>query len=78
MNRTLKYKYLPLQKHDTFTRYLMPNKGIIPALHYKYVHLNLKQSDLYCMYNPCVVPPFLRTCPKATIILINNYSTLLT
>ena len=40
----------------------------LPALHYKYVYKNFKQSDLYWTYNPTVVPPYLQYRPKLTIL----------
>ena len=40
----------------------------LPALHYKYIYKNFKQSDLYRSYNPAVVPPYLQGCPKPTIL----------
>ena len=40
----------------------------IPALHYKYVYQNFKQSDLYRSYNPTVVPSYLQGRPKSTVL----------
>ena len=40
----------------------------LPALHYKYVFKNFKQSDLYRSYNPSVVPEYLQGRPKQTIL----------
>lgn len=40
----------------------------IPALHYKYVFRNFKQSDIYRSYNPTVVPTYLQGRPKQTIL----------
>ncbi len=40
----------------------------LPALHYKYVFKNFKQSDLYRSYNPSVVPDYLQGRPKETIL----------
>ena len=40
----------------------------LPALHYKYVFKNFKQSDLYRSYNPSVVPAYLQGRPKQTIL----------
>ena len=42
--------------------------GFLPALHYKYVFKNFKQSDLYQSYNPSVVPDYLQGRPKQTIL----------
>ena len=39
----------------------------MPALHYKYVYQNFKQSNLYRSYNP-VVPVYLQGRSKATIL----------
>ena len=39
----------------------------LPALHYKYVFKNFKQSDLY-RSNPSVVPEYLQGRPKQTIL----------
>ena len=69
MNRALKYKYLPRQKHMTLS-HIITNimEEFLPALHHKYVYQNFKQSNLYRTYNPAVVPHFLQGCPKATIL----------
>jgi len=40
----------------------------LPALHYKYVFKNFKQSDIYRSYNPSVVPTYLQGRPKQTIL----------
>jgi len=40
----------------------------LPALHYKYIYRNFKQSDLYRSYNPAVVPSYLQGRPKPTIL----------
>ena len=40
----------------------------LPALHYKYVYKNFKQSDLYRTYNPTVVPPYPQDRTKLTIL----------
>ena len=40
----------------------------LPALQYKYVFRNFKQSDLYRSYNPSVVPSYLQGRPKQTIL----------
>ena len=40
----------------------------LPALHYKYVFNNFKQSDLYRSYNLAVVPEYLQGRPKQTIL----------
>ena len=40
----------------------------LPALHYKYIYKNFKQSDLYRSYNPAVVPSYLQGHPKPTIL----------
>ena len=40
----------------------------LPALQYKYVFRNFKQSDLYWSYNPSVVPCYLQGRPKQTIL----------
>ena len=40
----------------------------IPALHYKYVFQNLKQTSLYRAYNPVVVPKYLQCRPKSVIL----------
>ena len=40
----------------------------LPAIHYKYVFKNFKQSDMYCSYNPSVVPSYLQGRPKETIL----------
>ncbi len=69
MNRSLKYKYLPRQKHMTLSHIITSiTEEFLPALHHKYVYQNIKQSDLYRTYNPSVVPHFLQGRPKATIL----------
>ena len=40
----------------------------IPALHYKYVFQNFKQTSLYRAYNPVVVPKYLQCRPKSVIL----------
>lgn len=69
MNRVLKYKYLPRRKHmmlsDIMTTIV---EEFLPALHYKYIYQNFKQSDMYRSYNPAVVPSYLQGRPKATIL----------
>ena len=57
LNRLLKYQYLPRQKHMTLSHIISNiTEEFLPALHYKYIYKNIKQSDLYRLYNPAVVP----------------------
>jgi len=43
-------------------------EDFIPALHYKYVFQNFKQSASYRSYNPAVVPAYLQGRPKSTVL----------
>lgn len=69
LNRLLKYKYLPKQKHMTLS-HIISNiaNQFLPALQYKYVFKNFQQSDLYRSYNPSMVPSYLQGRPKQTIL----------
>ena len=69
MNKLLKYKFLPRQKTLTLSFLVIKLiEEFIPALHYKYVFQNFKQTTLYRAYNPAVVPPYLQSKPKSTIL----------
>ena len=69
LNRLLKYAYLPKQRHMTLSHIISNiTNQFIPALHYKYVFRNFKQSDIYRSYNPTVVPTYLQGRPKQTIL----------
>lgn len=69
LNKVLKYKYLPKQKHMTLSHVISSiTSEFLPALHYKYVFKNFKQTDLYRSYNPSVVPCYLQGHPKQTIL----------
>ena len=69
LNRVLKYKYLPKQKHMTLSHIISSiTNEFLPALHYQYVFKNFKQSNLYRSYNPGVVPSYLQGRPKGTIL----------
>ena len=64
LNRLFKYKYLPRQKRMTLSHIISSiTNEFLPALHYKYVFKNFKQSDLYRSYNPSVVPAYLQGRP---------------
>ena len=46
LNKVLKYKYLPKQKHMTLSHVISNiTSEFLPALHYKYVFKNAKQTD---------------------------------
>ena len=61
LNKLFKYKYLPRQKHMTLSHIISSiTNEFLPALHYKYVFKDFKQSDLYRSYNPAVVPEYLQ------------------
>lgn len=69
LNRLLKYAYLPKQRHMTLSHIISNiTNQFLPALHYKYVFKNFKQSDIYRSYNPSVVPTYLQGRPKQTIL----------
>ena len=69
LNRLLKYQYLPRKRKMTLSNIICTIiEQFIPALHYKYIYQNFKQSDLYRSYNPAVVPSFLQGRPKSTIL----------
>ena len=69
LNKILKYKYLPKLKHMTLSHVISNiTSEFLPALHYKYVFKNFKQTDLYRSYNPSVVPSYLQGRPKQTIL----------
>ena len=69
LNRMLKYSYLPKQKHMTLSHIISKiTNEFLPALHYKYVFKNFKQSELYRSYNPSIVPDYLQGRPKQTIL----------
>ena len=57
------------QKHMTLSHVITSiTSEFLPALHYKYVFKNFKQTDLYRSYNPSVVPSYLQGRPKQTIL----------
>ena len=65
----LKYSYLPKQKNMTLSHIISKiTNEFLPALHYKYVFKNFKQSELYRSYNPSIVPDYLQGRPKQTIL----------
>ena len=74
LNKPFKYNYLPRQKHMhmhmhmTLSHIISSITEFLPALRYKYVFKNFKQSDLYKSYNPAVVPEYLYGRPKQTIM----------
>ena len=69
MNKLLKYKFLPRQKNLTLSFLVIKLiEEFIPALHYKYVFQNFKQTSLYRVYNPVVVPKYLQCRPKSVIL----------
>ena len=69
MNKLLKYKFLPRQKNLTLSFLVIKLiEEFIPALHYKYVFQNFKQTSLYRAYNPVVVPKYLQCRPKSVIL----------
>ena len=69
LNRLLKYAYLPKQRHMTLSQIISSiTNQFLPALHYKYVFKNFKQSDIYRSYDPTVVPTYPQGCPKQTIL----------
>ena len=48
LNRLLKYQYLPRKRKMTLSNIICTIiEQFIPALHYKYIYQNFKQSDLY-------------------------------
>ena len=69
MNKLLKYKFLPRQKHLSLS-YIITKlvEEFVPALHYKYVFSNFKQTSLNRTYDPKVVPSYLQGRPKAVIL----------
>jgi len=69
LNKLLKYQYLPRQKHMTLSHIISNiTEEFLPALHYKYIYRNFKQSDMYRSYNPAVAPSYLQGRPKPTIL----------
>jgi len=67
LNRLLKYQFLPRKRQMTLSNIICAIiEEFIPALNYKYIYQNFKQSDLYRSYNPAVVPSFLQGQPKST------------
>ena len=69
MNKLLKYKFLPRQKTLTLSFLIIKLiEEFIPALHYKYVFQNFKQTNVYRAYNPVVVPEYLQCRPKSIIL----------
>ena len=69
LNKLLKYHYLPRKRQMTLSNIIRTIiEEFIPALHYKYIYQNFKQSDLYRSYNPALVPSFLQGRPKSTIL----------
>jgi len=60
LNKLLKYQHLLRGMHMMLSN-MVPTiiEEYIPALHYKYVFQNFKQSDSYRSYNPAVVPSYL-------------------
>lgn len=69
MNKLLKYKFLPRQKNLTLSFLVIKlTEEFIPALHYKYMFQNFKQTSLYRAYNPAVAPKYLQCRPKSVIL----------
>lgn len=69
MNKLLKYKFLPRQKHLSLSFIITKLvEEFVPALHYKYVFSNFKQTSLNRAYDPKVVPSYLQGRPKAVIL----------
>lgn len=69
LNKLLKYHYLPRKRQMTLSNIICTIiEEFVPALHYKYIYQNFKQSDLYRSYNPAVVPSFLQGRPKSTVL----------
>ena len=69
MNKLMKYRYLPRQKNITLSN--LTSKIVeefVPALHYKYIFMNFRQTSLYRTYNPSVVPAYLQGRPRTTIL----------
>ena len=69
MNKLMKYRYLPRRKNITLSRVTsLIVEEFVPALHYKYVFMNFRQTSLYRTYNPSVVPAYLQGRPRSTIL----------
>jgi len=69
LNKLLKYQYLPRGKRMMLSNVIRTIvEEFIPALHYKYIFQNFKQSDSYRSYNPAVVPSYLQGRPKRTVL----------
>ena len=69
MNKLMKYRYLPRRKNITLSTVTSTIvEEFVPALHYKYVFKNFRQTSLYRTYNPSVVPAYLQGRPRSTIL----------
>lgn len=69
MNKLMKYRYLPRRKNITLSTVTSTIvEEFVPALHYKYVFKNFRQTSLYRTYNPSVVPTYLQGRPRSTIL----------
>lgn len=69
MNKLMKYRYLPRRKNITLSHVTSTIvEEFVPALHYKYVFMNFRQTSLYRTYNPLVVPAYLQGRPRSTIL----------
>ena len=68
MNKLLKYKFLPQQKHLSLS-YIITKlvEEFVPVLHYKYVS-NFKQTSLNRIYDPKIVPSYLQGRLKTVIL----------
>ena len=69
LNKLLKYQYLPRGKRMMLSNMIRTIvEEFVPALHYKYIFQNFKQSNSYRSYNPAVVPSYLQGRPKRTVL----------
>ena len=70
MNKLMKCRYLPHQKNITLSNLISKFvEEFVPALHYKYIFMNFRQTSLYrTTYNPSVVPAYLQGRPRSTIL----------
>ena len=70
MNKLMKCRYLPRQKNITLSNLISKFvEEFVPALHYKYIFMNFRQTSLYrTTYNPSVVPAYLQGRPRSTIL----------
>ena len=70
MNKLMKNRYLHRQKSIILSNLTSMQNcwRIVPALHYKYIFMNFRQTSLYRTYIHSVVSTYLQGKPRSTIL----------